>query len=805
MDINRVIQGFWTGPLSTMERLCIQSFLSNGHDFHLYTYGPLDGVPEGCIIKDANEIAPQNDIKKFQYLQQFSDYFRYALLRKNGGWWVDMDVICLKPFDFKEDYVFVESTGDRETGLNFAVIKVPTPNCELIEQCWATTMSMESQWLKTMNFQAIGPELWAKKIDSLKLGRYIQPIDKFDPIHWDRLIWSIDPTKKWDLTNCYALHLFHAAWNKGSQAAAIKSSDGGSPGTDGIYPEGCLYEILKKRYLHPPKVSVVITTINRSAQLRVTLDTIAKQNFTDFEVVIVDDGTDTETPALCKELWSFPLRYFRLDRMRSVEYHNQSVVANFGVRQAFGKIIVLQCAECKHVGNVLAELTAQVTPDNVVLCRADHLNQDGTINPEKTEYMNIVREKQALFFCGAIYKSWFEKLRGFDERYERFYGADDIDFSDRLLFSGAKFEYLTSSFVQHQWHPIPATTAAGGQSLLDSQKDAHAFLLKTTADMKAGLISPIRNQGREWGQITNVSIVITTFNRPELLQNTLASIRKQGVSNLEIIVVDDGTDDKTQNICAQFNATYIKVNRPQSDTYRNPARPINIGIRYSKGDIIILQNAECVHIDPEAIKKLITQVTDKNAVFAWVMGLKPDGTPDHLFCGASSRRPYFFCGAMKRYWFEQLRGMDEDYPGGGYDDDDFADRLKKSGVEIVYSDIAVNHQWHPHLGKLDTLTPLNVYKQKTEDMAAGKITPVRNLGRDWGALEPNSLVISAKRECSSDFKGSYWGTKFTGTPYTKTWKANVAPTAPVSVSTGRGYRYDHSGLVTNWWDRHNRR
>ena len=28
----------------------------------------------------------------------FANFFRYELLRKRGGWWVDLDTICLRPF-----------------------------------------------------------------------------------------------------------------------------------------------------------------------------------------------------------------------------------------------------------------------------------------------------------------------------------------------------------------------------------------------------------------------------------------------------------------------------------------------------------------------------------------------------------------------------------------------------------------------------------------------------------------------------------------------------------------------------------
>ena len=46
-----IIQSLWIGDrLSVMERLCIQSFLDQGHQFHLYLYAPCDRVPAGATI-----------------------------------------------------------------------------------------------------------------------------------------------------------------------------------------------------------------------------------------------------------------------------------------------------------------------------------------------------------------------------------------------------------------------------------------------------------------------------------------------------------------------------------------------------------------------------------------------------------------------------------------------------------------------------------------------------------------------------------------------------------------------------------
>ena len=105
-----IIQSLWIGDrLSTMEKLCISSFLQNVNDFHLYTYDKVKGVPEGTVIKDANEIVPSDMIFKYKEHNSyagFSNIFRYKLLFDKGGYWVDTDNVCLKPFTNIESNIY---------------------------------------------------------------------------------------------------------------------------------------------------------------------------------------------------------------------------------------------------------------------------------------------------------------------------------------------------------------------------------------------------------------------------------------------------------------------------------------------------------------------------------------------------------------------------------------------------------------------------------------------------------------------------------------------------------------------------
>src|SRR5215472_15544124 len=108
--MSSIVQSLWIGDrLSVMEHLCISSFLRNGHSFHLYAYQDIAGIPPGTVVRDGNEILPASRIftyREHQTYAGFANFFRYKLLLENGGWFVDADTVCIRPFEFEDDYVF---------------------------------------------------------------------------------------------------------------------------------------------------------------------------------------------------------------------------------------------------------------------------------------------------------------------------------------------------------------------------------------------------------------------------------------------------------------------------------------------------------------------------------------------------------------------------------------------------------------------------------------------------------------------------------------------------------------------------
>jgi hypothetical protein len=122
-----IVQSLWVGPrLSRMEYYSIKSFLRLGFKYHLYTYEKVKNVPKGVIHKDANEIMPGKEIfdLKSTYLP-FSDIWRYKMLHDKGNYWVDLDMIAIKMFDFKDEYVFSSERTIQEGAYSSYSKKVP--------------------------------------------------------------------------------------------------------------------------------------------------------------------------------------------------------------------------------------------------------------------------------------------------------------------------------------------------------------------------------------------------------------------------------------------------------------------------------------------------------------------------------------------------------------------------------------------------------------------------------------------------------------------------------------------------------
>ena len=61
-----------------------------------------------------------------------------------------------------------------------------------------------------------------------------------------------------------------------------------------------------------------------------------------------------------------------------------------------------------------------------------------------------------------------------------------------------------------------------------------------------------------------ISIIIPTFNRPQLLLKTVHNVLNQTWENTEIIIIDDGIEDESKNIILSLNNNKIKYDKTKN-------------------------------------------------------------------------------------------------------------------------------------------------------------------------------------------------------------------------------------------------
>jgi len=215
-----------------------------------------------------------------------------------------------------------------------------------------------------------------------------------------------------------------------------------------------------------------------------------------------------------------------------------------------------------------------------------------------------------------------------------------------------------------------------------------------------------------------ISIVMAYRNRKSQLLKTLQSIAKSIQKNIEIIIVDDCSSEehRISDISNEFNMP-IKVIEFQNKWWKNPCVSFNIGFKETKGDIIVIQNPECEHVN-DVLDYIVKHINDKTYLCFACLALgkknKMSSINDKTFKSRITNGNIWYCHNKFRSWaphftaaitrknlVEKLGGFDERYAKEYfYDDLEFYQRVKRLGLNIITPDPVlypyVIHQYHPN-------------------------------------------------------------------------------------------------------------
>lgn len=207
----QVFRTFWHGrALSLYERACLSSFVIRGFEVELWAYDDV-AVPAGVRRMDARAILPQSRLDGFVHgIAAFSDLFRYRLLARRGGWWIDTDVVCLRG-DIGFPTPFYAWQG--ADLVNNAVLRLrrgsPLARA-LVERAEAVLAAAEAP----LHWGAIGPNLLTDLLRNRHGLHRARPAAVAYPIDWQDAAMVLDPAARDAVAAAVGDAAFLHLWNE---------------------------------------------------------------------------------------------------------------------------------------------------------------------------------------------------------------------------------------------------------------------------------------------------------------------------------------------------------------------------------------------------------------------------------------------------------------------------------------------------------------------------------------------------------------------------------------------------------------
>jgi peptidoglycan-N-acetylglucosamine deacetylase len=113
-------------------------------------------------------------------------------------------------------------------------------------------------------------------------------------------------------------------------------------------------------------------------------------------------------------------------------------------------------------------------------------------------------------------------------------------------------------------------------------------------------------------ELPTVSILIPAYNEEKSIRRTIESILASNYpkKKFEIIVIDDGSKDKTLSIANRFKSKIVKI---YTKTNGGKGTALNLGIKKSKGDIIFSMDAD-TFVAPDCVREMVRYFKSKEVM-----------------------------------------------------------------------------------------------------------------------------------------------------------------------------------------------
>lgn len=411
---------------------------------------------------------------------------------------------------------------------------------------------------------------------------------------------------------------------------------------------------------HTLKFSIVVPVHNRERYVAETLHSVLAQDGDDFEVIVVDDGSTDRSAHIVEDLKDPRIRLIR------AAHGGGPAARNTGIANALGQFIVWIDSDDRQPPGALALLrrTMAEHPDADIYYGDLEIFEDQAPGRRwKTEYPDyhgtsllplLIRGNCLPNPGTAVRRSLYDQHGGYDARFPRCHDfhiwsrladtarfkkvpgvlchwrrhAASLSHTPSRRFEAEVAREMAERYPPSRLYTDLADDAAGRAEALsrtaatiEALGEADIALRVAYAAAASGAeISPrLQALERKVGTAYRpaFTVVVTTFNRPQLLRDALDSLERQDFRDFEVVVVNDAGED-IETILRGYSYRMTYVRQPCN---MGPAAARNAAHRLAAGDYLLYLDDDDVFLPDhlqtlaEALQEHPEKVVYSDAVF----------------------------------------------------------------------------------------------------------------------------------------------------------------------------------------------
>lgn len=199
-----------------------------------------------------------------------------------------------------------------------------------------------------------------------------------------------------------------------------------------------------------PLVSIVIPTYNEVDVLRESLPTVFAQDYDNYEVILVDDGSTDDTVAFVQQFAANEQRQFQLISQQNA---GSAAARNTGWKHAKGEIVAFIDTGCHADAQWISELVLSMGNaggvGGKIILQREHSALTRYIKASR-QYRHRIRNGQVEYLISAnaaFKRQALEQVQGFREW--QGVGAEDVDLSYRIINAGYQLGIAERAVVYH--------------------------------------------------------------------------------------------------------------------------------------------------------------------------------------------------------------------------------------------------------------------------------------------------------------------------------------------------------------------